>query len=117
MPERAPGSSVAEQLAARIGGVVPGRLPETVRRKCEDLVIDVIGLCVTARNQDYVASARSAFDDDGPCTAIGHARTVGPAGEGGRGRHQDNAPVPGCPSGRGLTESSPFCARSVTWAA
>ena len=39
-----------------------------------------IGLCVTARNEDYVRSALAGCDDDGPCTAIGHARTLNAAG-------------------------------------
>ncbi len=72
-------SSVAEQLAARIAELAPQRLPDAVRRKCEDLVLDVIGLCVTARNEDYVASARAAWDEEGPCTAIGHAATMSAA--------------------------------------
>src|SRR5262249_1379769 len=46
-----------------------------VRRKCEDLLIDVAGLCVTARNEDYIRAAIAGCDDEGPCTAIGHART------------------------------------------
>src|SRR5262249_29137265 len=40
----------------------------------------VIGLAVTARREDYVTRALAAWDDDGPCTAIGHARTLGAAG-------------------------------------
>ena len=51
-----------------------------MREKCEDLLIDVVGLCVTARNEDYVQSALAGWDDDGPCTAIGHARTLSAAG-------------------------------------
>ena len=39
-----------------------------------------IGLCVAARNQDYVKAALDGWDDDGPCTAIGHARTLSRAG-------------------------------------
>ena len=45
-----------------------------MRQKCEELLIDVVGLCVTARNEDYIKSALAACDDEGPCTAIGHAR-------------------------------------------
>ena len=51
-----------------------------MRVKCEDLAVDVAGLCVTARNEDYVKSALGGIDDDGPCTAIGHARTLSAAG-------------------------------------
>jgi 2-methylcitrate dehydratase PrpD len=51
-----------------------------VRAKCEDLLVDVVGLCATARNEDYVKSALAGCDDDGPCTAVGHARTLSAAG-------------------------------------
>jgi 2-methylcitrate dehydratase PrpD len=72
--------SVAEKLAAKITTVTADRLPSAVRRKCEDLVIDVIGLCVTARNEDYVARARAGWDDEGACTVIGHAGTTSASG-------------------------------------
>ena len=75
-----PKTSVAETLAEKIVALKAGALPATTMRKCEDLLIDVVGLCVTARNQDYVASALAGWDDDGPCTAIGHARTLTAAG-------------------------------------
>src|SRR5262249_964473 len=48
--------------------------------KCDDLLVDVAGLCVVARNEDYVKSALAGWDDDGPATAIGHARTLTPSG-------------------------------------
>jgi len=75
-----PEVSVAEQLATAVVTLTPNGLPEPVRRKCTDLLVDVFGLCVTARNQDYVGSSLGGWDDDGPCTAIGHARTMSAAG-------------------------------------
>ncbi|MEA2992908.1 MAG: hypothetical protein QOD40_1828 [Alphaproteobacteria bacterium] len=75
-----PDRSVAEHLVERILALDPARLPAAVRRKCDDLLIDVVGLCVTARNEDYVTSAISGWDDDGLCTAIGHSRTMSSAG-------------------------------------
>ena len=80
MPAELPKTSVAEALAAKIAALQPGVLPGTTARKCEDLLIDVVGLCVTARNEDYVRSALAGCDDDGPCTTIGHARTLNAAG-------------------------------------
>jgi len=74
-----PKTSVAETLAQRIAALDPAKLPQAVRRKCEELLIDVVGLAVTARNEDYVQSVLAACDDDGPCTAIGHARTLSAA--------------------------------------
>jgi 2-methylcitrate dehydratase PrpD len=44
-----------------------------VRSGCEDLLVDVAGLCVAARRTDYVRAAVEAVDAGGPCTAIGHA--------------------------------------------
>jgi 2-methylcitrate dehydratase PrpD len=75
-----PQISVAETLAAKIAGLKPGVLPASTAQKCEDLLIDVVGLCITARNEDYVQSAMTGCDDDGPCTVIGHTRTLTAAG-------------------------------------
>ena len=80
MTSELPKVSVAETLAAKIAGLKPGVLPASTTQKCEDLLIDVIGLCVTARNEDYVQSAIAGCDDDGPCTVIGHKRTLTAAG-------------------------------------
>src|SRR5271166_5008125 len=80
MTSQLPKISVAETLAQKIAALKPGRLPEPTKRKCEDLLIDVTGLCVTARNEDYVASALAGWDDDGPCTVIGHQRTLTASG-------------------------------------
>ncbi len=72
--------AVAEQFADRVAAVDVARLPTAVRAKCEDLLIDVIGLCIAARNESYVKSVLAGLDDDGPCTAIGHARKLSAAG-------------------------------------
>jgi 2-methylcitrate dehydratase PrpD len=72
--------SVAEDLAQRIVALSSERLPPALKQKCEDLLIDVVGLCVTARNDDYVKAALAGWDDDGPCTVIGHARKMTAAG-------------------------------------
>lgn len=72
-----PEVSVAQHLAERI---VALDVPPAVREKCIDLAIDVIGLCVTARNEDYVRATLAGCDDDGPSTAIGHTRTLSAAG-------------------------------------
>jgi 2-methylcitrate dehydratase PrpD len=77
-----PKIAIAEQLAQKICAFDAARLPGAVRKKCEDLLVDVVGLAVTARNEDYVRSALAACEDNGPCTAIGHDRTLtapGPA--------------------------------------
>src|ERR1700684_2301685 len=80
MTSELPKTAVAETLAARIAALKPGVLPASTTQKCEDLLIDVVGLCVTARNEDYVQSAMAGCDDDGPCTVIGHIRTLTAAG-------------------------------------
>ena len=80
MDAKLPDIAVAEQLAAPIAALDPGKLPAAMRARCEETLIDVVGLCLAARNEDYVQSAFQACDDDGPCTAIGHNRTLGAAG-------------------------------------
>jgi len=80
MTSELPKTSVAETLAEKIVALKAASLPATTTRKCEDLLIDIVGLCVTARNEDYIASALAGWDDDGPCTVIGHQRTLSAAG-------------------------------------
>jgi 2-methylcitrate dehydratase PrpD len=80
MTSELPKIAVAETLAEKIVALKSGGLPAATTRKCEDLLIDVVGLCVTARNEDYIASALAGWDDDGPCTAIGHKRTLTTSG-------------------------------------
>ncbi|HEY5279563.1 MAG TPA: MmgE/PrpD family protein [Pseudolabrys sp.] len=80
MDAKLPAVSLAEQLAGRIAALRADALPAGVRAKCEDLLIDVAGLCATARNEDYVKAVLAGLDDDGPCTAIGHTRTLSSAG-------------------------------------
>src|SRR4051812_43640399 len=80
MDDELPKVAVAEILAEKMAALDATRLPAAVRSKCEYLLIDVVGLCVTARNEDYVQAALAAWDDDGICTAIGHARPMSPAG-------------------------------------
>src|SRR5262245_64203429 len=75
-----PKIAIAEALADRIAALDSARLPPAVRRTCEDLLVDVVGLCVTARNEDYVKAALAGWDDEGRCTAIGHGRTMSAAG-------------------------------------
>jgi 2-methylcitrate dehydratase PrpD len=75
-----PKVAVAEQLAQKICALDVAHLPPAVREKCVALLIDVVGLAVTARNEDYVKSALAGCDDDGPCTVIGHSRGLSAAG-------------------------------------
>src|SRR5262245_4002880 len=72
--------SVARSLARGIAVLDAAHLPPAVRKTCERLLIDVIGLCVVARRSDYVRAALAAWPDPGPATAIGHSRLLSAAG-------------------------------------
>jgi 2-methylcitrate dehydratase PrpD len=48
---------------------LPAETVETARK----LVIDVAGLCLAARREDYIRATLAAVDRNGPCTALGHA--------------------------------------------
>src|SRR5712691_1152463 len=80
MSTELPKSAVAEILVNKIATLDAAALPAAVRAKCEDLLIDVVGLCVTARNEDYLKAALAGWDDEGACTAIGHVRPMNAAG-------------------------------------
>src|ERR1700727_4086357 len=63
MTSELPDIAVAETLAHKIAALKPGVLPAETARKCEDLLIDVVGLGVTASNEDYVKAALKGSDD------------------------------------------------------
>jgi 2-methylcitrate dehydratase PrpD len=67
-----PRFSVSEQLAAAFSSM-PATLPAAVANVCDAVLMDVAGLCVAARNSDYVQAAKRATAEPGVCTLIGHA--------------------------------------------
>lgn len=68
-----PAKSASELLATKVLALTSEAVPAAVRERAERLLIDVVGLCVAARNTDYMRSVLGAVDGGGPCTAFGHA--------------------------------------------
>ena len=66
-------NSVAEILVRKVQSLKKQDIPAAVRTRCEDLLLDVAGLCVAARKRDYVRAVKKSLDAGGRCTAIGHA--------------------------------------------
>ena len=75
MTVKLPETAVAERLAGQAMALTVEQLPEAVRLRAEELLIDVVGLSVAARNTDYVKAVIAGVDAGGPCTAIGHRQT------------------------------------------
>jgi 2-methylcitrate dehydratase PrpD len=73
-------AAVAEVFAAWAADVEAGAIPEAARTVARHALLDVAGLCIAARDADYVQKALAAWDADGPCTALGHARGLDAAG-------------------------------------
>jgi 2-methylcitrate dehydratase PrpD len=71
--------AIAEQLARAAGAVEAGKLPPQVRETCRRLVLDVGGLCLAARDTDYMRAMLAGLDAGEGCTAIGHAARFTPA--------------------------------------
>jgi 2-methylcitrate dehydratase PrpD len=71
--------TVAERLTDAIDSARSRGIPADARATCENLVLDVTGLCIAARATDYVASVVGSLEAGGPCTAIGHEPGFGPA--------------------------------------
>ena len=68
--------TVSETLAARVCALE--NVPEQVKGRCRDLLVDVAGLCVAARHSDYVSALKKSLDASGPCSALGHAESYRP---------------------------------------
>jgi 2-methylcitrate dehydratase PrpD len=72
-----PKVAVAEKLFEQSVRVA-GDIPKNVRNRTEELLIDVVGLCVAARKTDYMQAVTRSVDASGKCTAIGHETTYSP---------------------------------------
>ena len=72
-------ASVAEVLADKVAALTPDQIPASVHARAEELLIDVVGLCIAARNSDYMRSLLASVDTGGACTAIGHEATFSAA--------------------------------------
>ena len=72
-----PEVAIAEKLADQAAQVA-GAIPKNVRNRTEELLIDVVGLCVAARRTDYMQAVTGGVDAAGSCTAIGHTTTYSP---------------------------------------
>jgi 2-methylcitrate dehydratase PrpD len=61
----------AERLASWLHETDSAHLPASTVAMCRRLVLDVAGLCLAARREDYVGAVK-ATTEKGPCSAIGH---------------------------------------------
>jgi len=71
-------NSVAQTLADKALGITTENISRSVIERSKQLLIDVVGLCVAARNTDYMRALLGAVDVGGMCTAIGHSATYSP---------------------------------------
>ncbi|MBI1773756.1 MAG: MmgE/PrpD family protein [Proteobacteria bacterium] len=75
------GITIAAALAERIVALRPGALPAGLREVIEDLVLDIVGLCLAARQTDYVRALLTALSPEGgSATAIGQSQRLDAAG-------------------------------------
>jgi 2-methylcitrate dehydratase PrpD len=72
--------AVAELFAEWASGLELHAIPEAARAVATNALLDVAGLCIAARETDYVRAALAAWDAEGPCTALGHPRGLDAAG-------------------------------------
>jgi 2-methylcitrate dehydratase PrpD len=72
------GVTISQELASFAAATSAAALPPRAREAIRLLMLDVAGLCVAARNNDYVAAARVSVVSSGRAAAIGHAGAFGP---------------------------------------
>jgi 2-methylcitrate dehydratase PrpD len=70
--------SVSGHLADWVSRLKPEHLDAAIEKAAIDTVIDVLGLCVAARDTDYTLATMAAFDEPGECTVIAHQRRLSP---------------------------------------
>jgi 2-methylcitrate dehydratase PrpD len=73
-PKAVPASfPIASRLGEWIGASANEPLDPAAAHMSKMLLLDVMGLCIAARNEDYIRATLAACDTGGACTALGHA--------------------------------------------
>ena len=67
--------SVSQRLAAWGATLAPDDLPPATLAKSRDILVDIVGLCISARGTDYVAAAKAAAEP-GDHIIVGHAERI-----------------------------------------
>jgi len=62
--------TVAERVAEVIASL-PRTTPHAMEATCGSLLVDIAGLCLAARETDFMRAMLAATDEPGPCTVIG----------------------------------------------
>ena len=70
--------TVAEQFGEWAATLQSRSLPRSTQNAVRRLMLDVAGLCVAARNSDYVEALLATAVSEGAATAIGHSRPLSP---------------------------------------
>jgi 2-methylcitrate dehydratase PrpD len=65
-------ATVSEKLAHWLADSRRGDIPPGVTETARKLVLDVAGLCIAARQHDYVQATLASVDRGGACAALGH---------------------------------------------
>ena len=71
---------VADALARAVTAARARKLPPALRETCERLLVDVAGLAIAARREDYVKAALDSWEAEGAATVLGHRRALDSAG-------------------------------------
>ncbi|MDR3522143.1 MAG: MmgE/PrpD family protein [Acidocella sp.] len=69
--------AIAEQLAGWLANISTSDLPDGARQMAQNLLLDVLGLCVAARREDYVKAVIGTAEP-GIATAFGHSGGFNP---------------------------------------
>src|SRR5262245_787153 len=72
--------SVSQHLANWLVQLKPDQMDAAMERAVIDTVIDVLGLCVAARDTDYTQATLAAWDERGDCTVIAQSPRLSAGG-------------------------------------
>ena len=72
--------ALAERLADWAHSLDVADIPAEVRTVAARALLDHAGLCVAARNEDYIGAILRSWDGEGGCTAFGNAQGLDAAG-------------------------------------
>lgn len=70
--------TISQRLSRWAASLEPEDLPPATVEKTRDILVDIVGLCIAARNEDYVEATKAAAES-GDQFIIGHPERVSPS--------------------------------------
>jgi len=72
--------SASEIFTAFVADLTSDQVTPKARTAVDNALLDFAGLCIAAKDENYIGAIKAGWDGEGSCTAFGHEKSYDAAG-------------------------------------